>query len=200
MDTITIRSGKRLSHHLQLTLVKAKQVSVYGMKPANILLASRDHQSVARNYPQADRYSNTFFTLKTTLQRGKDDKNAAFRATVDAILPFWEMTRIKTLHLTRFRERLEKLHAEWVALHKSEKRDVHPGNKRELFSRKMDQLWDIGAEDAMDKIQKNRLLTEENKDNDTRFYLDQRGDRKGHMSGQDKIFKTKAKLQAKRKA
>lgn len=55
----------------------------------------------------------------------------------------------------------------------------------------MDNLFDIGAPDAVQDTESNR----EKKDEDSRFYQDQRTERKTLMSGQDKIFETRSQQQ-----
>ena len=59
-------------------------------------------------------------------------------------------------------------------------------------------MQDIGATDAIEDIEKNRLLTPANKQQDIVFYEDQRGERLGSMSGNDKVFTAKKKQQVAR--
>ena len=63
-----------------------------------------------------------------------------------------------------------------------------------------DSLFDTGASDAIQEIQRNRLLSREKKDEDIRFYQDQKTERKAHMSGHDKIFESWSQQQAERAA
>ncbi|KAK8394260.1 hypothetical protein O3P69_006451 [Scylla paramamosain] len=62
----------------------------------------------------------------------------------------------------------------------------------------MDNLFDIGAPDAVQDIESNRLLSMEKKDDNIRFYQDQRTERKGRMSGHDKTFETRSQQQVSR--
>ena len=47
------------------------------------------------------------------------------------------------------------------------------GNNRRSFHSSLDQLWDIGADDAFEAIQNNRLLMSEAKQEDIQFCIDQ---------------------------
>ena len=88
-----------------------------------------------------------------------------------------------------------KLHDKHRTLMKSKGRASDPGGKRSAFVLELDSLFDIGAPDAVQDIESNRLLSREKKDEDIRFYQDQRTERKGHMSGHDKIFETRSQQQ-----
>jgi hypothetical protein len=112
--------------------------------------------------------------------------------TVDVIIPFWQMARIKTMTRQNAMFLFMKLHDKQRALMKNKGRQSDPGGKRGAFVLELDTLFDIGASDAIQEIRNNRLLTKEKKDEDIRFYTDQRTERKGHMNGHDKIFEIRA--------
>ncbi|KAG7178279.1 hypothetical protein Hamer_G026831 [Homarus americanus] len=85
------------------------------------------------------------------------------------------------------------------ALEKSTKKSGRAAkDKVENFKSQLDLLWDIGAPDAVEDIEKNRLLTPADKQQDIAFYQDQRGERKAFMSGNDKIFAAKKRKQEER--
>ena len=92
-----------------------------------------------------------------------------------------------------------KLHYHHRNLSRSKGRSSDPGGKRASFVLELDQLFDIGAPDAIEEIQNNRLLSKEKKEEDIKFYIDQQNERRGHMSGHDKIFEKKAVQQTQRR-
>ena len=102
--------------------------------------------------------------------------------TIDAILPFWQMARIKVVTRQHAMQQFLKLHDRHRILMKSKGRTTDPGGKRHAFVIELDDLFDIGAPDAIQEIESNRLLSRERKDEDIRFYKDQQTERKGHMS------------------
>ena len=73
-------------------------------------------------------------------------------------------------------------------MNKNKSRLSDPKGKRTEFVDQLDRLWDIGAEDAVEVIQQNKLLTPEKKEEDISFYRDQQNQRLGRMSGMDKIY------------
>jgi len=114
-------------------------------------------------------------------------------AVADAVIIFWNMARIKTKYRQNCMLDVMNLWQEWDKLAKNKARPTDPGAKRLNFTTKLDTLFIIGAPDAIDDIMKNRLLSTEKKNDDVQFYLDQRGERKATMNGNDKVFETKAK-------
>ena len=117
------------------------------------------------------------------------DRQNAFRETVQSVLTFWNMARIKTTSERGCREKLTRLWEQWRRLQKSQ--DRASKDKVEKFKSELDLLWDIGAPDAVENIQTSRLLTPADKQQDIAFYQDQRGKRQGYMSGNDKVFAAK---------
>lgn len=117
------------------------------------------------------------------------DRQNAFRETVQSVLTFWNMARIKTISERGCREKLTRLWEQWRRLQKSQ--DRASKDKVEKFKSELDLLWDIGAPDAIENIQTSRLLTPADKQQDIAFYQDQRGKRQGYMSGNDKVFAAK---------
>ncbi len=85
-----------------------------------------------------------------------------------------------------------KLHGKHRAMMKSKGRASDPGGKKSAFVLELDSLFDIGHPDAVQDIESNRLLSMEKKDEDIRFYQDQRIERKGRMQGHEKIFETRS--------
>ncbi|KAG7155567.1 hypothetical protein Hamer_G030873 [Homarus americanus] len=124
------------------------------------------------------------------------DRQETFKETVRNVLTFWNLARIKTISERGCREKLTRLWEHWRSLQKS--RDRAAKDKVENFKSQLDLLWDIGAPDAVEDIEKNRLLTPADKQQDIAFYQEQRGERKAFMSGNDKIFATKKRKQEER--
>ncbi|KAG7161281.1 hypothetical protein Hamer_G016345 [Homarus americanus] len=124
------------------------------------------------------------------------DRQETFKKTVRNVLTFWNLARIKTISERGCREKLTRLWEHWRSLQKS--RDRAAKDKVENLKSQLDLLWDIGAPDAVEDIEKNRLLTPADKQQDIAFYQDQRGERKAFMSGNDKIFAAKKRKQEER--
>ncbi|KAG7169603.1 hypothetical protein Hamer_G028848 [Homarus americanus] len=124
------------------------------------------------------------------------DRQETLKETVRNVLTFWNLARIKTISERGCREKLTRLWEHWRSLQKS--RDRAAKDKVENFKSQLDLLWDIGAPDAVEDIEKNRLLTPADKQQDIAFYQDQRGERKAFMSGNDKIFAAKKRKQEER--
>ncbi|KAG0725795.1 hypothetical protein GWK47_037899 [Chionoecetes opilio] len=120
--------------------------------------------------------------------------------TVEAIIPFWQMARIKTMTKYNAAQHFMTLHKKHRDLARNKGRTGDPGGKRSAFVLELDSLFDIGASDAIQEIERNRLLSREKKDKDIRFYQDQKTERKAHMSGHDKIFESRSQQQAERAA
>ena len=52
----------------------------------------------------------------------------------------------------------------------------------------LERLWNVGAVDAIEVIQKDRLLSPDEKQKDTDFYHDQQTKKKATMAGKDKVL------------
>jgi hypothetical protein len=140
-----------------------------------------------------DRQAFQYLLLLQSLPEnaGKPKLHDLIKEMVEAIIPFWQMARIKTMKTQNCVKLFMKLHDKHRTLVKSKGRAGDPGGKRSAFVLELDSLFDIGASDALQDIESNRLLSRQKKDEDIRFYQDQRTDRNGHMSGHDKIFETR---------
>lgn len=121
------------------------------------------------------------------------NRQDAFEETVRNVLTFWNLARIKTVSERGCQEKLTRLWDQWRSLQKSKGKAAK--DKVEKFKTELDLLWDIGAPDAIEVIEKNRLLTPTDKHQDIAFYQDQREKRQGSMSGNDKIFAAKKRQQ-----
>lgn len=108
------------------------------------------------------------------------------------------MARIKTMTRKNAMLHFMKFHDRHRNLARNKQRQSDPSEKRAEFACELDKLFDIGAPDAIAEIQHNRLLSKVKKEEDIRFYLDQRNERQGHMSGHDKVFERKAHNQGMR--
>ena len=107
---------------------------------------------------------------------------------VDQVLPIWMMAGIKTIGKQYADKKLLKSWNEWIKLKKNRKRPSDAGGKRQFFTEKLDNLWDINSPDAVEVIEKSRFLTEEKKKEDNAFYEDQKHDRVSSMIGKDKVL------------
>ncbi|KAG0714789.1 hypothetical protein GWK47_013450 [Chionoecetes opilio] len=110
------------------------------------------------------------------------------------------MARMKTMTKYNAAQHFMTLHKKHRDLARNKGRTGDPGGKRSAFVLELDSLFDIGASDAIQEIERNRLLSREKKDKDIRFYQDQKTERKAHMSGHDKIFESRSQQQAERAA
>ena len=133
-----------------------------------------------------------FFHIRNQCQ----SRDEAYKITTENALCFWRMARIKTIQPRGCIRKLDALWKEWDRLCKCRNRKGDPGGQREKFVEELDRLWDIGAPDAITEILSNRLLSKSEKDEDVEFYLDQRSDRKGTISGCDKKFEKTAAQQS----
>ena len=73
-------------------------------------------------------------------------------------------------------------------LKKHKNRQTKTNQSVEKFTDLIDNLWDIGASDAIATIQSNRFLSEAKKQDDISFYEDQKGLRIATMLGRDKVL------------
>jgi hypothetical protein len=131
----------------------------------------------------------------TENMRSKITKEEIGYSVADEVSVFWQMARIKTKTRQNCMLAVVSLWREWDNLAKNKNRDSDPGGRRAAYVSNLDKLFDIGAPDAFDAIQKSRLLSDDKKKEDVEFYLDQRGERKASMLGHDKIFETKVEAQ-----
>ena len=81
-----------------------------------------------------------------------------------------------------------KKYDKWQQLCKNKTRSSDPGRKRKIFAEALSKLWNIGAPDAIQTIQKNKMLSER-KTEDIFFYEDQRNARKGAIGGKNALHK-----------
>ena len=86
------------------------------------------------------------------------NNNEALRLVVDNVLCFWAMARIPTMLPRSCVRNLERLYKEWRTIGKHKDRASDPGGRRANFEEKLDKLWDVGADNAIEQIRKNRLL------------------------------------------
>lgn len=115
-------------------------------------------------------------------------RQKAYKITVENVLHIWAMARINTQEYRNCVRKLDGLWKEWNELKKNKKRKRDVDDRRAQFSEKIDKLWDIGAVNAIEVIRTSRLLGQQEKEDDVKFYIDQRADRRATMSGSDKKF------------
>ena len=144
--------------------------------------------------PDCRQVMKYFFHIRhdpENVRNSVSNEEIAYRVA-DTVLVFWQMARIKTKLRQKCMLEVMNLWGEWDRLAKNKTRQTDPGNKRAIFQRKLDGLFDISAKDAIEEIMKCRLLTLEQKNDDVEFYLDQKGERMAYMDGHDKMFEKKA--------
>ena len=73
------------------------------------------------------------------------------------------------------------------------------GKGRQKFRENLDKLRDIGASDAIEQIQKNRLMSSADKAEDIAFLMDQGSTRKGSIRGSGMVFAEKKRRQGETK-
>ena len=109
---------------------------------------------------------------------------------VNEVLLIWSHAGIKTVTKQNAIMQLKKEYDNWQQLCKNKTRSSDPGRKREIFAEALSKLlWDIGASDVIQMIQKNKMLSKERKAEDIFFYEDQQSARKGVIGGKDALYK-----------
>ena len=108
---------------------------------------------------------------------------------VEEVLLILSRTGIKTVSKQNAIMWLKKQYEKWQQLCKNKMHSSDPGRKREIFAEALSKLWDIGAPDAIQTIQKRKILLKERKAKDIFFYEDQRNTRKGAIEGKDALYK-----------
>ena len=110
------------------------------------------------------------------------------RSAAEEALLIWSRGGIKTNTQNNAVQQLTKIWNDWKVLNKSKTRRKDVGNKRDIFLGNVERLWDVGAVDAIEVIQKDRLLSPDEKQKDIEFYHDQQTKRKATMAGKDKVL------------
>ena len=127
-------------------------------------------------------------------ENANSDNRSLAHDTLDVILPFWRVARIKTLTRPSAMNRFMILHERHKRIVKNKGRDKKPEKKKRTDCLKdLDKLFYIGAIVVVEEIKTNRLLAKEAEEEDIDFYLDQQTTRQAHMSGHDKVFEKNSK-------
>ena len=97
---------------------------------------------------------------------------------IDEVLLIWSRAGIKTMTKINALKRLTKDYDTWLQLCKNKTRASDPGeNEKSLL--KLHLFYGIlGLQDAVEAIQKNKMLSSEKKEEDIYFYEDQRNAKK----------------------
>ena len=90
---------------------------------------------------------------------------------VDEVLLIWSRAGIKIVTKQNAIMRLKKQYKKWQQLCKNKTRSSDPGRKREIFAEALSKLRDIGASDAIQTIQKSKILSKERKVEDIYFFV-----------------------------
>lgn len=131
-------------------------------------------QILGAKLPTCRQLIQTYFYNRNIVNLNPD-KSALL--TVKEAIIFWEKARIDTKRIDHCVEKLTALITEWKNLQKNEKSiGDNEKKKRETFTNKLDLLFDIAHESALDKL----------KDDDKQFLLNQRSkNREGCLMGVD---------------
>ena len=95
--------------------------------------------------------------------------NVFIKQAVEEVLPFWNMAGIKTIQQQNAEKKLQNIWQNWMNLKKYKNRQTKKNQSEEKLTDLTDNLWDIGASDAIAAIQSNRFLSEAKKQDDIRF-------------------------------
>ena len=108
------------------------------------------------------------------------------------------MAILPTMNQLNANKKLEKLFKRWIWLQKSEKKE-HDKDKqnRKDFLDFLPKLFDVASPDWESDIKRDKLKSKEEREEDLRFLLDQRGERKewlgNYSQHYSKAFKAKEK-------
>ena len=122
-----------------------------------------------------------------------------FSAAIDEVLLIWSKAGIQTMPKRNVLRRLQKEYNTWLQLCKNKMRLSDHGRKREMFEEDLSKLWDIGASDAVQIIQINKMSAEK-KIEDIAFYDDQRNAGNSVISGKDVMLQKSLQKRQDRKA
>ena len=160
---------------------------------SDVYLIGQPSSSISGSQLPTNRQVFQYF-LHLRNENPNSDNRSLAHDTVDVVLPFWSMARIKTLTRPNAVNHFMILHEKCRKIVKNNGRDNKPEEeKRTDFLKDLHKLFDIGSKDAVEEIRTNRLLTKEAKEKDVIFYLDQQTNRLTHMSGHDKVFEKKSR-------
>ena len=112
------------------------------------------------------------------------------KCVVRAVTVYWTKAGIPTITHQAITAKVLKLHEDWRKICKDrQKSNAATLSKREAFVKCLDSLFDIASSDAVQQIQSDRLRSQEARQADIDFYIDQKGDRVGCMSCVDEVHK-----------
>jgi hypothetical protein len=152
------------------------------------LIGSVSSEIQGRKLPTLKQVMELFFHKHNI---GKLTVRESSRYCIGEVFRLWSMARIPTTIERNAIEKLEKVFDRWVKLKKncSRKTDKQAANEKE-FEEDLKKLFDVSHADAMTLI---------NIAEDREFLTDQRGERKGYMSGVDVTLSQKEERSFKRK-
>ena len=92
-------------------------------------------------------------------QTGKSNTSidSYLRSAAEKVLLIWSKGGIKTITQNNAVQQLTKIWNNWKVLNKSKTRRKDVGNKRDIFWGNLERLWNVGAVDAIEVIQKDSL-------------------------------------------
>lgn len=114
---------------------------------------------------------------------------------LDEVYELWEKANIPTIQKKNSLTKSMKMWQKYVSITaKNPKRLCRIGAKKLTgMTEDCGKLFDLATPRAVDLIQRNRLLTMEEKKRDIEFYVDQKGDRIGKMTNRDRQYDEKMK-------
>ena len=154
----------------------------------NYFLIGNSIDAVSHNkLPTLDTVLRHVLFLKET-GKPNTSTHSYLRLAAEEVLLIWSKGEIKTITQNNAVPQLTKIWNNWKVLNKSKTRRKDVGNKRNIFLGNVERLCDVGAVDAIEVIQKDRLLSPDEKQKDMEFYHDQQTKRKATMAGKDKVL------------
>ena len=193
-----LRSGKLVGHRPTIeqdepTEKRRKVTAPVTRSSSDVYLIGQPSPSISGSQLPTNRQVFQYF-LHLRKENPNSNNRSLVRHTVDVVLPFWNMARIKTLTGPRVLIKFVTLHEKHRKIVKNKGRNSKPEEeKRNEVLNDLDKLFDIGSRDAVEDIRTNRLLSKKAKEEDINFYLDQQTTRLAYMSGYDKVFEKKLK-------
>ena len=125
--------------------------------------------------------------------------SSGYECVVSALTKSWKKSGIPTISDYAISIKILKNFEKWKTLvrNKNKSSPVELA-KRESYKIKLDQLCDIAANDAIERIKSDRMRSEDSRQADIDFYEDQKGPRIGYMARLDEVHRDTIERKKKR--
>ena len=138
------------------------------------------------------------FYLKKTTMKGLQ-LSAVTKKVLTEVFNIWEKATIPTMNQLNANKKLEKLFNRWIWLLKSKKKENEKDKQnRKDFVDVLPKLFDVASPDWESDIKRDKLKSKEEREEDLRFLLDQRGERKEWLGNYSKRYSKALKAKEKR--